>query len=71
MKPAIDQMIAWLDGEKAKYSAMESVLMMDKGYRVLDKARTQAMKIKERCDADDADMLSRLVEQLKSEPGPC
>jgi len=52
MKPAIDQMIAWLEGEMASYPKPASYI--DKGYRALEVAKTQALKIKDRCDADDA-----------------
>jgi len=55
MKPAIDQMIAWLDGEMQKFP-LTGQSMLDKGYRVLGQARVQAIKIKERCDVDATDL---------------
>jgi hypothetical protein len=69
MTPAIDQMIEYLEVQMTTYQAPASY--MDKGYRALEQARKQAQNIKERCDAADAVKLSRLIEQLKSEPGPC
>lgn len=51
MKPAIDQMITWLDQEIARYSL--TVDRMNHGFRALEHSRTQALKIKERCDADE------------------
>jgi len=53
MKTAIDQMIAWLEGEMFKCTVRATFTYMDREYRVLDQAKTQAEKIKERCDADD------------------
>lgn len=64
MKPAIDQMIAWLEGEMAKYATPAGY--MDKGYRVLDTAKRQALKIKERCDAD---ALQKLISGIQVSSG--
>lgn len=52
MKPAIEQMIEWLDGEMNKYPAT-GVAMLDKGYRALGQARVQALKIEARCNGGD------------------
>jgi len=52
MKPAIDQMIAYLEGEMFKCTVRATFTYMDRDYRVLEQARRQAEKIKERCDAD-------------------
>ncbi len=68
MKSAIDQMIDWLESEMASYPKPASYI--DKGYRAIDVARTQALKIKERCDADASNDPGRLYAERESKAWP-